>query len=59
MKLEDFGPEEAIETAVGHAWEAIRGAQAGRFVPRTPKGGCPSYCPAVGFCWHFEPRYRG
>ena len=25
--------------------------------PQVPKGGCPPYCGAVGFCWHYEPRY--
>ncbi|MFW6162980.1 MAG: PD-(D/E)XK nuclease family protein [Planctomycetota bacterium] len=59
LKLEDFGPREAIDTALAHAWEAIRGARAGRFVPQAARGGCPSYCPAAGFCWHYEPRYRG
>jgi hypothetical protein len=38
-------------------WEAIRSAQAGAFAPQVPKGDCPSYCGAVGFCWHYEPRY--
>jgi ATP-dependent helicase/DNAse subunit B len=59
FKLETFGPDEAIRTAVAHAWEAIRGARGGRFAPETPKGGCPPYCPATGFCWQYEPRYRG
>jgi ATP-dependent helicase/DNAse subunit B len=59
FKLEDFGPEEAMRTAVAHAWEAIRSAQEGKFAPQTPKGGCPPYCPAVSFCWHYEPRYGG
>jgi ATP-dependent helicase/DNAse subunit B len=58
LKLEDVGPEEAIGTAVAHAWEAIRSARAGAFAPQVPKGGCPPYCGAVGFCWHYEPRYR-
>jgi ATP-dependent helicase/DNAse subunit B len=58
FKLEDFGPEEAIRTAVAHAWEAIRGAREGRFTPEAPSGGCPPYCPAASFCWHFERGYR-
>jgi RecB family exonuclease/superfamily I DNA/RNA helicase len=58
FKLEDYGPTEAMEVAVGYAWEAIRGARAGRFPPEVLKGACPPYCPAVGFCWRYQPRYR-
>ena len=50
------GPAAAIETALAHAWEAVRGARAGQFVPHPPDGGCPDYCPAVAFCWHYRPR---
>ena len=57
--LESFGLEEAVRTAVAHAWDAIRGARGGSFLPHPPKGGCPPYCPAVGFCWHYERRYGG
>jgi RecB family exonuclease len=55
--LEDFGPREAIRTAVAHAWEAIHSAREGHFTPRPPKRGCPPYCPGAGFCWHYEPRF--
>lgn len=57
FKLEDFGPDEAIRTAVGHAWEAIRSARRGRFAPNPPAGGCPAYCPAATFCWHYQRRW--
>jgi ATP-dependent helicase/DNAse subunit B len=50
------GVREAIETALGHAWSAVHGARAGRFVPAPPDGGCPDYCPAAGFCWHTRSR---
>lgn len=59
LKLEDFGPDEAMRTAVAHAWEAIRGARQGRFSPQPPSGGCPAYCPAASFCWHLQRRYTG
>jgi hypothetical protein len=42
-----------MEAALGYAWEAVRGARRGAFVPQPPADGCPSYCPAAGFC----PRY--
>ncbi|HIP87194.1 MAG TPA: PD-(D/E)XK nuclease family protein [Anaerolineales bacterium] len=57
--LSAFGPEEAMELALRYAWEAVRGARAGLFVPAPPADGCPGYCPAVGFCWHYRPRYTG
>ncbi|MGC9467250.1 MAG: PD-(D/E)XK nuclease family protein [Anaerolineae bacterium] len=50
------GPAAAMQAAVDYAWEAVRGARAGAFSPATPDGGCPSYCPAAAFCWHYEPR---
>jgi len=56
LTLAGFGPQKAMETAVDHAWEAVRGARSGRFTPEAPDHGCPGYCPAAGFCWHFEPR---
>jgi len=61
FKAEDgaVGPEAATQTAVEMAWEAIRGARAGHFVPRPPPDGCPSYCPAAAFCWHYQPGFGG
>ena len=50
------GPDAAIETALAHAWAAVRGARAGQFVPHPPDGGCPDYCPAVAFCWRYRAR---
>ena len=57
--LEKFGPDEAREVAVEHAWTAVRGARQGHFVPRPPADGCPGYCPAAGFCWHYSPGFGG
>jgi ATP-dependent helicase/DNAse subunit B len=55
----DGGPRGAIKVALDKAWEAVRGARAGHFVPRPPQGGCPSYCPAAAFCWRYQPPYSG
>lgn len=55
----DGGPDGAIKVALDKAWEAVRGARAGHFVPRPPQGGCPSYCPAVAFCWRYVPGRGG
>lgn len=53
------GPEAATRIAVEKAWEAVRGARAGHFVPQPPDEGCPSYCPAATFCWHYQPGFGG
>jgi hypothetical protein len=55
----DGGPRGAMMVAVDKAWEAVRGARSGHFVPRPPQGGCPSYCPALAFCWRYSPGYGG
>lgn len=52
------GPAAAIDTTVAFAWEAVRGARAGHFSPQPPAEGCPAYCPAAAFCWHYRPGYR-
>jgi len=59
MSRFDGGPEGAMEVAVEKAWEAVRGARDGHFVPQPPDAGCPSYCPAAGFCWRYQPWYGG
>ncbi len=53
----DGGPDGAIKVVTDKAWEAVRGARAGHFVPQPPRGGCPSYCPAAAFCWRYRPQY--
>jgi ATP-dependent helicase/nuclease subunit B len=53
------GYQEALQVAVDKAWEATRGARAGHFVPHPPADGCPSYCAAAAFCWHYRPGFRG
>jgi len=53
----DGGPEGAMEAAVERAWEVVHSARQGHFVPHPPDGGCPSYCSAAAFCWHYRPRF--
>jgi ATP-dependent helicase/nuclease subunit B len=53
----DGGPQAAIQIALAHAWSAVRGARAGQFTPHPPAEGCPDYCPAIGFCWRYRPRW--
>jgi ATP-dependent helicase/nuclease subunit B len=57
LKLEKFegGVEAAFAIAVAHIGRHVTGIRAGHFEPKAPDDGCPSYCPAVNFCW----RYKG
>ena len=55
----DGGAEGAIAAAVEHAWEAIRSTRGGYFVPHPPDAGCPAYCPAASFCWHYRRGFGG
>jgi ATP-dependent helicase/DNAse subunit B len=56
LRLSKFGVERAVELARTHAWDAVEGVRAGHFSPRPPKDGCPDFCPAAAFCWHYRPR---
>jgi len=49
----------AIAVALDKAWETVRQVRAGRFVPCSPSNGCPPYCPAAAFCWHYRSGYGG
>jgi ATP-dependent helicase/nuclease subunit B len=51
--------EDPLSAAVAKAWEAVRGAREGRFVPQVPDGGCPRYCPALAFCCLFRAGFGG
>ena len=59
MSSFDGGPEGAMDVAVEKAWEAVRGAREGHFVPEPPDSGCPAYCPAAGFCWRYRAGWGG
>ena len=50
------GVEVAMESAKMNGWLAVRSIQGGKFSPKPPKNGCPSYCPAVDFCWQYRPK---
>ncbi|MCR4405307.1 MAG: PD-(D/E)XK nuclease family protein [Anaerolineae bacterium] len=55
LKLEKFegGLGMALETAIAYVREYVAAIRAGEFTPRPPEGGCPAYCPAMAFCWHY------
>lgn len=56
LKLEKFedGINSAFAVAIAHVGRHVKSIRAGKFAPRPPAEGCPSYCPAVGFCWRYK-----
>jgi len=59
FKLERFegGVNGAFESAVAHVTRHVANIRAGHFEPKPPEEGCPSYCPAVNFCWRYKRGY--
>ena len=49
-----WGTEAAYSTLISHIKHHLVGIRDGKFHPTPPKGGCPSYCPAVGWCWRYQ-----
>jgi ATP-dependent helicase/DNAse subunit B len=49
------GPHGAMELAQAFVRSYVAQIVAGNFIPAAPRGGCPSYCPAKRFCWHYAP----
>lgn len=56
LKLEKFedGIHSAFAVAIAHVGRHVNNIRAGKFTPAPPAEGCPSYCPAAGFCWRFK-----
>jgi ATP-dependent helicase/DNAse subunit B len=59
LKLEKFegGVPGAFETVKRHLAAHVAGIRAGQFQPKPPEDGCPSYCPAIAFCWRYQPKH--
>jgi ATP-dependent helicase/nuclease subunit B len=49
------GPQGAQLIALEHVQRAVQGVRQAAFPPQPPPGGCPTYCPAAGWCWRYEP----
>jgi ATP-dependent helicase/DNAse subunit B len=59
FKHEGFeGLEAAYEVLQDRLGKIIHGIRSGEFPPKPPKGGCPSYCPAAGWCWRYQPGFK-
>ncbi len=54
LRLKKSGVDEAISLATGHVRAAVQGIRSGQFQPRPPARGCPPFCPAAAFCWHYR-----
>lgn len=50
------GAQGAMQLAVDYATAAVTAARRGEFAPQPPATGCPDYCPAAAFCWHYRPK---
>lgn len=46
----------ALAIAIGHAWSAVQQVRRGQYPPKPPADGCPNYCPAQAYCWHYRPK---
>jgi ATP-dependent helicase/DNAse subunit B len=57
FSLKKSGPQKAIQVSTDAAWKMIRAIRNGAFSPHPPLRGCPSYCPAAGFCWQYRSGY--
>ncbi len=49
-----WGSQVAINNAIIKGWQAVKSIKKGKFPPCPPGKGCPGYCPAVDFCWHYK-----
>ncbi len=56
LKKANGGVVGAFETAIEFAAQAVEKIRSGHFQPKPPNGGCPTYCPAAAFCWHYSPQ---
>ena len=53
------GVSGCAEVAVERVWNAVDAIRTGQFQPQPPDAGCPRYCPASSFCWHYHPGFGG
>jgi len=60
LKLSQFesdlgnGPEAAFTVATNHIEDSVIHIREGLFQPNPPQYGCPSYCVAASWCWHYK-----
>lgn len=54
---EQEGIEAAYQIVSAHLLKSLSGIRNGEFPPSPPSGGCPDYCPAVQWCWRYQPGF--
>lgn len=63
LKLSKFksdnsqGIDAAIEVVIAHLVRIVNGIRSAEFPSKTPRGGCPPYCPTAQWCWRFESEW--
>jgi ATP-dependent helicase/DNAse subunit B len=50
------GADGAMDLAIAHIGNFLRGIREGSFRPSPPSGGCKGYCAARRFCWRYQPQ---
>ncbi|HPH95899.1 MAG TPA: PD-(D/E)XK nuclease family protein [Anaerolineaceae bacterium] len=48
------GVAEAVSVLKNHLRHIVDGVRSAKFPPNPPRDGCPAYCPAAAWCWHFQ-----
>ena len=58
FKLEKYegGSDAAFARVQQHVIDHVHHIRAGQFQPIPPDEGCPSYCPAIAFCWRYTSK---
>ncbi|MEK6222868.1 MAG: PD-(D/E)XK nuclease family protein, partial [Chloroflexota bacterium] len=55
LKLSKYGVEASMDVVKGFIRKALDGIHKGEFPPVPPDSGCPEYCPAAAWCFHYSP----
>ena len=58
LTLAKCGYEAACEILREHLRQVLLGVRSGEFGAQVPSNGCPTWCPAAGFCWRYREGYR-
>lgn len=56
FQLATEGVSDAVDLAVAYAWAVAREVREGHFTPHPPDDGCPDFCGAAAFCYHYAPK---
>jgi ATP-dependent helicase/DNAse subunit B len=60
LKLSSFeyeggeGPQAAFSLAASHVEATVSAIRKGLFSPLAPRDGCPDWCTAAAWCWHYQ-----